>query len=309
METIVQPCCPSCAKDETVRIGKLPDSNLFAGVFLDRDLAGGSLYKCKICSLTFRYPIDDAMTHEELYDNQKTLTWSLQSERPDWELIARHVSEHKTRGRVLDFGCYTGGLLALLEGEYERYGIEINRAAAAEAAKIAGRPIFSSVEEVPEQLRFDVIIACDVVEHMVDPVSIIRELGHLLSENGILILTTGDSENSLWNRFGANWWYCYFPEHISFISKTWLDLNAENLGLSLLHCETFKYAELKPAAKPIHVALTYFYGWFPDLYLRLRKFTDTLRGKPGTNSVTGVGVTDDHLIAIMSSGRQQKLRN
>jgi len=309
MEMIVRPRCPACKQDESIRIGRLPDSNLFAGVFLDRVLAGGSLYRCCVCNLKFRHPVGDAAVHEVLYDNQHTLAWPANSARPDWELIAQYVSEHKTTGRVLDFGCYTGGLLARLGDIYERYGIEINRAAAAEATKVTGHPIFSSIDEIPERLRFDVILACDVVEHMTNPTVLIEKLGSLLSEKGILIVTTGDSENSLWNRFGANWWYCFYPEHISFISRTWLVRISENLGLSLLHCESFKYANLKPASKPIHIALTYAYGWFPGLYLKLRKLIDALRGRPGTRSVTGMGVSDDHLFAVLGSSREQKLND
>jgi hypothetical protein len=138
-----------------------------------------------------------------------------------------------------------------------------------------------------------------VIEHMTNPMQTMAQLRSLLAENGVLILTTGDGENRLWNRFGANWWYCFFPEHISFISQAWLDHNAKDLGMSLVHCQTFSYRELAPVARPVHVALTYFYGWFPRPYLALRRLLDKLRGKQGTTSVTGVGVSDDHLFVVL----------
>jgi SAM-dependent methyltransferase len=305
MKMDLKPHCPACTNVQTVRLGKLPDSNLFAGTFIDRVLDGGSLYRCKKCTLKFRYPIDDAAIYDSLYDNRNTLTWPANAQRPDWELIVQYLSEHQASGRILDFGCYTGGLLERLGDTYDRYGVEINHAAAAAASRITGRPTFASIDEISGQLRFDAILVCDVVEHMVNPGDILERLGMLLSENGILILTTGDSENPLWNRFGANWWYCYYPEHISFISETWLQRNSEELGLAMEHCETFRYTSLKPTARPIHIALTYFYGWFPNIYLILRKVIDSLRGKPGTSSVTGVGVSDDHLIAVLRSNRKQ----
>ena len=295
--------CPACLRDEVTRLGKLPDSNVFAGVFLAQDLAGGSLYRCNECCLKFRHPVSEPAAYDALYDNQNTLAWPADLERPDWNRVIEYLAEHRSSGRVLDFGCYTGGLLDRIGENYERYGIEINRAAAAEASRVTGNPTFSSVGEIPAQLRFDVIIACDVVEHMANPIEIIERLGSLLSEDGILILTTGDGENYLWNRFGANWWYCFFPEHISFISEKWLDRSTQDLGLSLQHCETFRYCDLSPLARPLHTAFTYFYGWFPGLYLGLRRWLDKMRGKPGTSSVTGVGVSEDHLLAVLKSSR------
>ena len=299
MEMTVEPQCPTCSSSETVRLGKLPDSNLFAGVFLDHVLAGGSLYRCGGCYLKFRHPVDTPTAYEALYDNQETLAWPADIERPDWERVVEYLSSNRPNGRILDFGCYTGGLLARLGDSFERYGVEINRAAASEASKVSGNPTFSSIEEIPPELRFDVVVACDVIEHMTNPIETIRQLGALLSENGALILTTGDGENRLWNRFGANWWYCFFPEHISFISERWLKHNAKTLSLSPVHSETFRYCKLNPVARPVHVALTYFYGWFPDLYLKLRRSVDKRRGRQGTTSVTGVGVSEDHLFAVL----------
>ena len=294
-----RPHCPGCASDDVARIGKLPDNNLFAGAFLDHVLLGGLLYRCGDCRLKFRYPVEDAAVYEALYDNQGTTSWPTDTERPDWSRITRYIAELCKRGRVLDFGCYTGGLLARLGDSFERFGVEINRAAGVIASEYAGCRVYASIDEIPAALRFDVVIACDVVEHMINPADIVERLVSLLSDDGILVLTTADGDNRLWNRFGANWWYCYYPEHVSFISRAWLDRVAAGLGVSLHCCETFHYASLSPAARPIHVALTYFYGWFPNTYLTLRRFLDKIRGRPGVSSVTGVGVSDDHLLVVL----------
>ena len=167
----VGPQCPACASSETVRLGKLPDSNLFAGVFLDHILDGGSLYRCDDCYLKFRHPTDTPAAYETLYDNQETLAWPTDEERPDWDRVVRYLSGQRPDGRILDFGCYTGGLLARLGDSYDRYGVEINQAAASEASRITGNPTFSSTDEIPAQLTFDAVVACDVIEHMTNPVA------------------------------------------------------------------------------------------------------------------------------------------
>lgn len=300
------PNCPVCGGADVDRIGRLPDTNLFAGRFLDSTLTGGCLYRCKNCHIRFRFPIEDAEIYAALYDNQDTLAWPADPERPDWDRVIRYVTEHRTEGSVLDFGCYTGGLLARFGAAYERYGVEVNRAAAMEASNNTNRRVFASAEEIPEQQRFDVITACDVVEHMTNPAQLIGKLVSLLSDDGILIVTTGDGDNPLWNRFGANWWYCYYPEHLTFISKAWLDHVCGDLGASILYWEKFRYCSLSGVSRPFHVGLTYLYGWFPSVYLTLRRRFDKLRNRQGTTSVTGVGVSDDHLFVVLGKSVREQ---
>ena len=216
--------CPCCGERDTTPFGRLPDSWWFAGKHMAQPIPGGTLYRCPHCHLKYRFPTRNAEQYDALYDNEAIETWPADRPRADWVLIVEHIRTHfPGGGRVLDFGCYTGGLLALLGDSYERQGVEINRAAAAAAAERIQGPVWSSVSEVPEGLRFDVVVLADVIEHVENPRDLITTLESLIANNGILILTTGDADNVLWNRFGANWWYCFYPEHIAFVSKRWFD--------------------------------------------------------------------------------------
>lgn len=68
-----------------------------------------------------------------MYDNEETSTWSAEILRPDLGLNIDHIHKYGSQGgRVLDFGCYSGKLLARLDSSYKRYGVETNRAAALE---------------------------------------------------------------------------------------------------------------------------------------------------------------------------------
>jgi 2-polyprenyl-3-methyl-5-hydroxy-6-metoxy-1,4-benzoquinol methylase len=83
-------------------------------------------------------------------------------------------------GRVLDVGCAEGGTAGALRaaGAERLVGIELD----AEAAERA-RDVFDSVhvgraEEALPQLgeRFDTILCYDVLEHLVDPAALLRDL-------------------------------------------------------------------------------------------------------------------------------------
>lgn len=81
-------------------------------------------------------------------------------------------------GRVLDVGCASGGLLAVLaERAGFLAGIELSRAAAQEAALVADQVVCAGVEDptIPfESGSFDLVVLADVIEHLVDPAAALR---------------------------------------------------------------------------------------------------------------------------------------
>lgn len=290
--------CPCCGDDNVRQLGKLPDSNWFAGKHLEHALPGGNLYRCHSCQLKFRYPVQDPATYHLLYDNAAITTWSADATRPDWNLIIGCVREHlPLGGRVLDFGCYSGGLLTQLGSDYERYGVEINNAAATAASEVLHGRIWPTADDIPKDSRFDAIIVADVIEHMANPMQFIEKLTTLLTDRGIIIITTGDADNFLWDRFGANWWYCFYPEHISFLSASWLNFLSMATGLSVVRCDTFHYRERSSVAETFFAC---FYGLFPSIYLRLGSLLNKLTGHPSMTSVPGNGVSADHLFIVLT---------
>jgi 2-polyprenyl-3-methyl-5-hydroxy-6-metoxy-1,4-benzoquinol methylase len=245
--------------------------------------------------------VQDAAVYQQLYDNAATSSWPADIARPDWDLITQHIFEQRPQGgHVLDFGCYTGGLLSRLGSAYRPYGVEINRTAAAVASKNTGSCVWSSVDDIPEDLRFDVVIASDVIEHMTNPMDLIDTLTSLLTDHGILIITTGDADNYLWNRFGANWWYCFYTEHVAFLSKAWLNYLSEAAGLSVVRCDTFRYWNPGHARRFCDVIFSYCYGWFPAAYLLVGGFLKRMLGHAGMSSVPGNGVSRDHLFIVLT---------
>jgi len=93
-------------------------------------------------------------------------------------------------GRVLDVGCGTGAVGQQLreEGARELVGIELDPEAASEARQAYESVVIGSVETALAELDgpFDTILAYDVLEHLVDPWSVLRELRSLASPGGRL---------------------------------------------------------------------------------------------------------------------------
>ena len=301
--------CPYCGRCDLHHLGKLPNSYWFAGNVMANPLPGGSLYRCKNCNLKFRNPVCDPTAYVKLYDNFVVDNWPVDTTRRDWELISNYISNEIPEGsRILDFGCYTGGLLARFGTKYECHGVEINLAAAAVVNQHGRGKTWLDLKEIPDTILFDVIIACDVIEHMADPGNFLTNLSNKLAEGGIIIVTTGDADNCLWDKFGANWWYCFYPEHISFISASWLENFLRHSGLELKTCRTFRYCQLSFFRYPIDLILTYFYGFSPTIYIKVVGLLRKTRSAASIESVAGNGITADHLfIALTKSKRRNVL--
>ena len=87
---------------------------------------------------------------------------------------------------VLDFGCGGGYMLQKLACK-RKVGVDINKEARLEAKK-KGLEVFPTIEKIPVTTTFDVIISHHTLEHVADPVVILRKLKTRLRKNGIFIV-------------------------------------------------------------------------------------------------------------------------
>jgi methionine biosynthesis protein MetW len=82
------------------------------------------------------------------------------------------------QGRVLDLGCASGGLLALLRPHAAHLaGLELSATAARAAARVADVVVQGAIEdpELPfEPASFDLVVLADVLEHLADPLAALR---------------------------------------------------------------------------------------------------------------------------------------
>lgn len=96
---------------------------------------------------------------------------------------------------VLDIGCGDGGLFNIVKKDARYTGIDISPTQLqAFRELVAGgekKPalIEADVEKIPEKdNKFDVAIACDVLEHVLNPVAVMNEIKRLVKKNGYIII-------------------------------------------------------------------------------------------------------------------------
>jgi len=127
---------------------------------------------------------------EEMRELEDEYWWFVGRRRMVRDLVRRHMSGRESL-RVLDAGCGTGGTLAALEGVGELWGCDISTEALG-MCRLRGldRLVQSSVEALDfDDASFDVVISCDVLEHVEDDAGAMRELARVLRPGGICVLT------------------------------------------------------------------------------------------------------------------------
>ena len=97
--------------------------------------------------------------------------------------------------RVVDFGCWTGGVAGVLkERGCTVTGIELDTEAAAEAAKVCDRVIVGDLDtmDLGEALageKYDVGLFGDVVEHLKDPRHLLVGMREALAPGGYVVVS------------------------------------------------------------------------------------------------------------------------
>lgn len=93
-------------------------------------------------------------------------------------------------GSVLDVGCAEGAIgryLKQVKPGIKVAGIESNPIAGREAQKAYDRVYIQPVENLSLMDRFDCIICGDILEHLIDPLAVLKAFHGLLNEDGALV--------------------------------------------------------------------------------------------------------------------------
>ena len=258
-------------------------------------LPGGNLWRCATCDFVFRDPLLGDQVYERLYRTGGLDLWDNEHHREDFRLIRQQLAPLDGRRlEVVDIGCYTGQLLSLLPRSFRLYGVEPNMDAGRVAATRGISVLAATVDDFAlMHEKYDVIMACDVIEHVPNPLTLLRQLSGRLKAAGRLIITTGNSDAWLWRIIGANYWYCRFPEHISFLGAGWVQKMPARAGLKLIELKLFNYRG--GSINLPRILAAFLHKISPKTYRTLR---GTKTGADVANNPPGNGATRDHMLCV-----------
>jgi SAM-dependent methyltransferase len=212
-------CCPKCGlvwlnpQPIPEDIEKLYEGYFYTGTSPNRWSLKLTLLprvvKRGILGVAFGY--ENQMTKRREWLIGRLLSWSTALR----EAVGGQVMwlEARRRGRILDVGCGTGQFLAQMRDlGWEVMGVEPNP----EAARIAEEQYGVKVCQVafdkaplPENY-FDAITMNHVIEHVSDPVDVLRKCFRLLRPGGIMVVVTPHIE-SIGHKLLKKFWLCLDP--------------------------------------------------------------------------------------------------
>jgi SAM-dependent methyltransferase len=79
--------------------------------------------------------------------------------------------------------------------------------------------------------HFDLVTLWDVIEHVADPLGVLREVARVLAPGGKVVLTTGDIGSAYAQARGVDWHLMTPPWHLYFFSRATLGALAARAGL------------------------------------------------------------------------------
>ena len=239
----MQVICRQCGSSNVFSRGAMTQADVFCGVKLPTVWSGGTLYECNDCHLAFRFPVRDGEEYLDLYKAAPEGAYHNIELRHDQILVRDAIlKKNSAGGAILDVGCFNGALLNSLGQSFDKFGIEASEAACVVCRDSNVRIVAESAEQLSAiDLKFDVICLVDVVEHLVNPLDLVKIAITKLNDGGHLIVSTGNASSFAWKLFGGRYWYCSFPEHISFISPDWVANVAQIHSVDIVDLQYFPH--------------------------------------------------------------------
>ena len=181
--------CRLCGSTEVVDLGKIPDSDYFAGRVLDAPISGGRLLGCRSCDSMFRAPILASLAYSALYESGAPSHWSGIDNREDCRIIRSMLTSRSGNPRILDLGCGRGDFLDSLPRHFQKFGIEPSTAAV-HAAGHGVKVLAPEIHDLDVDVLFDVVTIIDVIEHVAEPASLLTQAYAHVAPGGTIIVAT-----------------------------------------------------------------------------------------------------------------------
>lgn len=209
---------------------------------------GRHFYECLTCKLEQQVPLPTLKELSDYYDAQfdsgmyQTFTSAEQMKTLTAKQRLKEITPSiSPTGRWLDVGCANGVFVreaTALGAKAE--GVELSAVAVNQAVE-AGLPVqCGALEDVPNEPAYDCITAFDVLEHVLDPLTFLKDIAQRLKPGGHTALTMPDKSSIFARLMGSRWWFYIPEEHLHYFDQ-----------------DTIRQLMLKVGLEPVLVGRTY----------------------------------------------------
>jgi SAM-dependent methyltransferase len=163
----------------------------------------------------------------------RLLLQALPARRRRFDRLIRELPAPKPNARLLDVGCGNGEFLARMrEVGWVVTGQDLDPRAAA-TTRSRGIPVHEGpLDPAGFEERFDVITLCHVLEHVHDPLAILKSCKQLLVPGGKLWLATPNADAVGLKKYRSLWVGLDSPRHLCVFSRQALVAALERAGFA-----------------------------------------------------------------------------
>lgn len=239
-------CCYLCGSDKKfTRDGTV------------RDNPEIMVLECVDCGLVYlstsKHISDEHYEESGMHDgeNADVDKW-LKETQTDDERRYLFLKDKIANKNILDFGCGAGGFLAYAnQSSGTAVGVELEKSLqpSFESRNLVVYPNIKSA--LNHGGKYDLITAFHVVEHLPDPISVLKELSLLLEDGGELIVEVPSSDDALLTLYKCAPFqnFTYWSQHLFlFNAKTFSELVKQS-GLNL---KWIKHIQRYPLSNHLH---------------------------------------------------------
>lgn len=225
--------CPICKNSESIELYTKNNYNVI---------------KCIHCSYVYINPrpdldflstfYNDCYTGKcydiDTYNTYYTLIYSyIERAKHDIEFIKKY----KKTGTLLDIGCGLGHFLSVAKDNgFICTGTEISN----ESIKYAEQKYNLNIKEGDitninfNEDKFDIITIFDVLEHVINPDTIIKKIYNIVNSDGYVFISVPNVDCLQSKLKGKNWTQMIPPNHLNFFNTKTLTKLLENNGFKII---------------------------------------------------------------------------
>lgn len=216
------------------------------------------LYKCGNCDLIYLSPRPDITELSRIYPTQYNPFHFHEIKNPIVRWGRNFVQKKKASiikklvpkaAKIIDVGCGSGTLLMFLKKygskKWRLFGNDFNLEPLKRLKKLEIEMIPGRFEEINTNVRFDLIVLNQTIEHLDCPDKVIKKATELLISKGLLLIETPSIDGLDAKIFQSNYWGGYhIPRHWTIfssasITKLLKEYGFQNINISYLTSPSF----------------------------------------------------------------------
>ena len=214
-----------------------------------------SVLRCQNCGVGQTYP---RPPEKDIIEGNQSIYTAKQRE-PIYKKRAKELTNRYNRflseienlqvvseKKILDVGCGMGFFLSVAkENGYDTYGVELSQEMVEYArTQLALTNIYSGTLgtiQLPEKY-FDIITLWDVLEHISDPQSFLKDVSEFLKDEGILAVQSPNMNSSMALLTGENWYWWTVPDHLFHFTPLTMGALLRSSGFDVIKSYTWESA-------------------------------------------------------------------